>query len=98
MTKHTLGHRRVRSLSWSLALLLLAALPASAQLPSGTILGVVRDTTGATVPEAKVSVLNVDTNDARTATTGGDGAFRVSALQPGHYSVTVEKTGFKTQT
>ena len=78
--------------------LLLAAAPMLAQLPTGTILGVVKDSSGATVPDAQVSVTNTDTNDVRSTTTGSDGAFRVSALQPGHYSVKVEKSGFKTLT
>ncbi len=77
---------------------LLAIFPVLAQQSTGTILGVVKDSTGASMPNASVSVTNVDTNDVRTTTTGNDGAFRVPALQPGHYSVRVEKTGFKTQT
>ncbi len=77
-------------------LCVLAALPASAQ-EAGVILGVVKDTSGGTVPNAKVTVTNVDTSASRTVTTGDDGAYRVPALQPGHYSVKVEAAGFQTQ-
>ena len=69
-----------------------------AQLPTGTILGVVSDSSGASVPDANVTITNTDTNITRTVTTGTDGSYRVPALQPGHYSVTVGKTGFNTET
>lgn len=72
--------------------------PIWAQLPSGTILGVVKDSSGAVVPEAKVTVINSDTNESRTDTTSGAGEYRVPALQPGHYTVRMEKAGFRTET
>ncbi len=77
-------------------LCVLAAVPALAQ-ESGVILGVVKDPSGGTVPNAKVTVTNVDTSASRTVTTGDDGAYRVPALQPGHYSVKVEAQGFRTE-
>src|SRR5882762_370818 len=78
-----------------LIVLSLLACPASAQ-EAGTILGVVRDASGGTVPDARITITNADTNETRTAATGDDGAFRVPGLRPGHYSVKVEKDGFKT--
>ena len=75
----------------------LCAAPSFAQQTS-TILGVVKDSSGATVPGANVTATNTDTALARTTITGDDGAFRVAGLQPGHYSVKVEKSGFKTAT
>ena len=82
----------------TLALILgLMAIPASAQ-ESGTILGTVKDTSGGSVPAAKVTVTNTDTNDMRTVTTDDDGTYRVAGLRPGRYSVKVEKEGFKTTT
>jgi hypothetical protein len=63
---------------------------------AGTILGVVKDTSGGTVPGAKITVTNTDTSEARTSTTGDDGAYRVPGLMPGHYTVRIEKDGFKT--
>lgn len=73
------------------------AMPAAAQ-STGIILGVVKDASGATIPEANVTILNTDTDQSRAATTGSDGAYRVPALQVGHYTLKFEKTGFKTQT
>src|SRR5579864_4004961 len=77
-------------LIFALAVLLLAsARVLTAQLATGTILGVVTDSTGATVPDANVTVTNTSTNEARTATTDSEGSYRFDALQPGPYSVTV---------
>ncbi len=82
---------------WVIVLgLTLAAIPAFAQSTS-TILGVVKDTSGGTVPDATVTVTSVETNSVRTATTGSDGEYRVPGLQPGHYTVKVEKSGFKSE-
>ncbi len=79
-------------------ILLLAVSPALAQLPTGTILGVVKDSTGGTMPDAQVTLTQLETGSVRTTTTGSDGEYRVVALQPGHYSVKIEKSGFKTLT
>jgi len=77
-------------------LVLLAAIAVSAQLPTGTILGVVKDTTGGTIAAASVTVTNIDTGLSRTAMTGEDGAYRFPALPVGNYSVRVAKDGFQT--
>jgi len=64
---------------------------------TGTILGVVKDPSGAPVPGAKVTVNNAETDSTRTATTGDDGSYRVAALPVGRYTLRVEHEGFKTQ-
>jgi hypothetical protein len=79
-----------------LGIVLLVVFSASAQLPTGTILGVVKDATGGTVASAAVTVTNVDTNLVRTGTTGDDGAYRFPALPVGNYDVRVVKDGFQT--
>jgi hypothetical protein len=48
-----------------------------AQLPTATILGVVKDTSGGVVPGVKVTVRNVDTSQSRTVTTDADGSYRL---------------------
>jgi hypothetical protein len=80
-----------------LFVLSLMTCPASAQ-EAGTILGVVKDASGGAVPDAKITITNVETSEMRPATTRDDGAFRVPGLRPGHYTVRVEKDGFKTST
>lgn len=67
-------------------------------VPTGTISGVVKDPSGASIPKANVTVRSVESGVARTAVTGDDGAYRFPALPVGHYDVKVETTGFQTVT
>jgi outer membrane receptor protein involved in Fe transport len=67
-----------------------------AQLSTGTILGVVKDSTGAVVGGAAVTALETDTGITRTVVTERDGAYRFDALSVGNYSVTVAASGFQT--
>ncbi|MGB7227071.1 MAG: carboxypeptidase-like regulatory domain-containing protein [Candidatus Acidiferrales bacterium] len=58
--------------------------------------GTVTDSSGAAVPNAKVTLINTDTNVPRqTATTAG-GAYNFAAVLPGMYKLTVEAPGFHT--
>jgi hypothetical protein len=82
-----------------LAFLVLATTPVMfAQLPTGTILGVVKDSSGGVVPDASVTIRNMDTGVLRTVTTSADGAFLAPALPAGPYTVKVEKSGFQVVT
>ncbi|MBI2819437.1 MAG: TonB-dependent receptor [Acidobacteria bacterium] len=76
---------------------LLCAGTALAQLPTATILGVVKDSTGAVIPNASLSARNVETALTRTAVSGADGSYRFVALPVGNYEVRVEASGFQTQ-
>ena len=77
-------------------LFLLGATLLTAQMPTATILGVVTDSTGAIVPEAKLTARNVETGQTRTTTSAADGSYRFSALPVGKYEVRAEKSGFQT--
>jgi len=68
-----------------------------AQLPTATILGTVRDSTGAVVPGVTVTVRNTGTGATRTATTGANGAYRLVALPVGAYEVRAEQPGFQAE-
>lgn len=68
-----------------------------AQTSQGILAGVTRDTTGAVVPNAKITVTNEDTLEVRTSVTKGDGAYRLEGLPPGRYTVQVEQPGFATK-
>ena len=57
--------------------------------------GEVTDQGGAVVPDAKVTVTNVDTNVAQTTTTTSAGTYLIIDLIPGAYVVKVEKSGFR---
>jgi hypothetical protein len=89
---------RIRSVAGLIImlLLLLGAIPASAQ-SAGTILGVVKDASGAVVSEATVTITNTETGLSRMVPSGADGAFRAPALPVGHYDLRIEKTGFSTE-
>ncbi len=67
-----------------------------AQTSKGILAGVVRDSTGAVVPHAAVTVVNQETGETRKTQSGGDGAFRLEALTAGHYTVSGTETGFST--
>ena len=64
----------------------------------GTITGEVRDSTGAVVPGATVTVTNQATNATRTTSSNGVGLFDFPALPPGTYRVKSELEGFRTAT
>jgi len=71
-------------------------MPLFAQFNSASLSGVIKDTSGSVVPDARVTVVNVDTRLTRTDTSGGDGAFLFPVLPVGSYRPTVEKAGFST--
>ena len=66
-----------------------------AQVDTGTILGTVRDASGAVVPDAKVSIFNEGTSFTQTTTTSASGNYVFTPLRIGVYSVAVEQPGFK---
>jgi hypothetical protein len=83
-----------------LMLLLVLVTPSglSAQGITGAITGTVTDPTGAVIAGATVTVKQTETNAVKTITTSEAGTYTVTQLQPGHYSVKVEKAGFKSNT
>ena len=82
------------------AALVLAALVLSAPVfaqsaATGSIEGVVTDTSGGLLPGATVIVRNINTNIQRQAVTDDGGRYRATALQPGVYEVAVTMAGFQ---
>src|SRR5438128_1561571 len=69
-----------------------------AQVNTATLLGTVKDPTGASVPNATVTVKNIATAQERSIRTDGAGNFTASNLQVGHYRLVVAADGFKTTT
>src|SRR6266446_4601857 len=61
----------------------------------GTIRGTVTDQSNAAVPEALITVRNVDTGLVQTVRTGADGVYNVLYLPVGNYTVSTEKAGFR---
>lgn len=76
--------------------LLACVVPIAAQSDRGAITGKVKDPTGAVVANAKVTALNVDTNEAREVTTNDEGSFTIPQLQAARYTLKAEAAGFKT--
>ncbi len=76
-------------------LLLLLCLPRSALSQTASITGTVKDSTGAAVPQAKVTTHNRATSATRSTTTDDSGIYRITSLSPGNYDVVIEKAGFK---
>ena len=68
--------------------------PASAQTSKGSLTGIARDATGATVPDAIITVHGEQTGETRTATTGSDGQYRIEALSAEPYTVSASHAGF----
>src|SRR5829696_1683243 len=66
-----------------------------AQGTTSRITGNVTDTSGAAVSGASVTLTNEGTNTSLTTETSDSGAYTFDLIQPGNYSLTVEKQGFK---
>src|SRR5580700_8710164 len=75
--------------------LLLAATLCLAQKDTGSIVGTVKDQTGAVLANATVAVTDVERGQTFRTTTSDLGEFVASPLRVGRYTVTVEKSGFK---
>src|SRR5262245_4799234 len=69
---------------------------ASAQVStSATLRGVIKDPTGAVVPNAKVTLISDRTKSERSAKSSGEGVYAFTLIEPGSYTITVEASGFK---
>jgi hypothetical protein len=69
-----------------------------AQVASATLSGTVLDESGAAAPGVAVSAREESTGFVRNTLTGAEGAYVIEELSPGIYTVTAEKTGFRTDT
>jgi hypothetical protein len=79
---------------FSLATLTLAlSASALAQSADGVLRGTVLDPSGALIPQAQITVSNAD-GFTRTLTSDPNGAFEVSHLAPGGYSISINANGF----
>jgi Carboxypeptidase regulatory-like domain len=79
-----------------LAILLLPAGRARAQVTTATLYGVVHDTSGAVLPGVSVTVTHEGTNLTRATVSDERGEFALPALPAGPYAVKIELPGFKT--
>jgi len=66
-----------------------------AQSTYGGLRGLVSDPGGAVIANARVTLTNTGTNDARSTLSSGTGEYVFSQVIPAEYTVTVESPGFK---
>ena len=78
-----------------LLLSFLAATALAQTTGTATITGVVTDSTGANIPGAKVTVVNVETSFNSETVTTPEGNYYVPYLNPGTYRLIIEAEGFK---
>src|SRR5712692_9699515 len=79
-----------------LMLLVICASPALGQTGTSGISGTVRDVNGAVVPNATVTAKNEATNVSQNQNTTDAGLYAFTSVPVGNYTITVEKSGFKT--
>src|SRR5579875_1773569 len=92
----TAAHFPFRNLVVSVSMLTLLVCHSLAQVSNASISGVVRDASGAIVPDANVSLRNLQTNVERKTVTNGSGEYVFPQVLPGTYSIQVSKAGFET--
>ena len=73
----------------------LAPATAWSQVLYGSLVGNVRDATGAAVPGATVTITSKETNQVRTTTTNDEGGYSIPTVQSGTYEVRASKEGFR---
>jgi len=91
-------HLSFSRIALSIALAFLSTSACFSQTFYGSVLGVVTDSTGAAVPDARVSLQNSGTQDTRSVQSDPNGSFQFLNLVPGIYDLVIEKEGFKRQT
>ena len=90
--------KRKLFLFWVAVCLLALPLSSFGQAVSGSLLGTVSDSTGASVANAKVLATNVATSTVYETVTNECGNFTIPNLPPGRYTVGVVAQGFKKET
>jgi hypothetical protein len=95
MQRLALNRMRKRFLGYVLVLLMLCiAHVGLAQVTTATLTGTVSDKSGASIPGAKVTLVNRGNKFVRTVTANGSGVFNFPGLDSGDYSVTITFPGF----
>ncbi len=87
---------RILSASTCVLVALLATMPATAQFAQrSSITGTVIDESGAVVPNAGVTLTDLDQKKTTTTQTNGSGQYSFTQLNIGHYQVSVDQPGFQ---
>ena len=88
------GPARALPVGVLLLMSLFAAAPCFAQFETASVVGTVKDTSGAVTPDTTVTLTNTATGVSLTRTTNGNGVYEFTTVRPGAYVVTAQKAGF----
>jgi hypothetical protein len=91
------GETAIHSVLTKVLLCATAAAAVFAQIDTGSIVGSVRDSSGAAIPRAVVTATNTATGVTLTTTTNVAGEFQFTALPPADYNVKASAAGFAAQ-
>jgi hypothetical protein len=97
LANHRCGMKMGKTAVQGLLLLVCASvlLPGAVAQYRASIQGVVTDAQGSVVSGATVTLQNEETGQTLTATTNDEGVYNFGSLPPSHFTLAVEKTGFK---
>jgi hypothetical protein len=92
----SLAKRNLFRLLAALSAILVASFLSAQIVETGAITGVVKDNSGAVIPNAHVTVRNSDTGLATNTITDAQGLYVSPSLKPGNYTVEIDVPGFRT--
>ena len=95
--RQVLQPAKIAMAAWGLAsvALLQMAVPAAAQTGAGSLQGVVKDASGAFVPDAHVAILRTDTGRRYETRSNSAGLYVFPAIEPGAYRIMVDAPGMQ---
>lgn len=68
---------------------------AFAQSPTGQVLGIIADSSGARIPLAQVVATSLSTNESQSVVSDDQGSYLIRDVLPGHYKLSVRRDGFR---
>src|SRR4051812_27921092 len=91
-------YRFIRGIVAALAVMLVAAIPLSAQTTTGSLKGTVSGSGGAAANGAQITIRNIESGVVRNTTAHEDGSYVLPGIVPGRYEVSVRRIGASPQT
>src|SRR5215468_10546450 len=86
-----------RAFCLSVVILCITALGSAQSVATSEFYGSALDGSGASVPDAKVTVTSVERGITFSTVTNGEGYYSISNLLAGTYQLEIQKTGFELQ-
>ena len=97
MSTHFNSHRRFLCIAILFASWAALFAGTVAQAQSASLTGIVTDSSGAVVPNAKVELTETATQNKQTAASNQSGLYSIASIMPGQYSITVTAPGFQSE-